>query len=83
MIFGQFEGFFKVFAKNYIFTVLKIVILLFQEKPALTNGHNCDENKNKIEEEDISDEAKKLVETLTETESCKNGLQDKTNFLLT
>ena len=49
----------------------------------MTNGHNCDENKNKIEEEDISDEAKKLVETLTETESCKNGLQDKTNFLLT
>ncbi|GFS12676.1 clustered mitochondria protein homolog [Elysia marginata] len=52
-----------------------------KEKPALTNGHtSCDENKNKLEEEGVSEEAKKLVEDMTGTEP--GSLEDDTKEIV-
>ncbi|XP_059147572.1 clustered mitochondria protein homolog isoform X2 [Physella acuta] len=49
-----------------------------EEKPPLTNGHSCDENKNEIDEE-ITEEAKKLVETFTAQDSdAQKTVEDDT-----
>ncbi|KAK3710501.1 hypothetical protein RRG08_021316 [Elysia crispata] len=52
-----------------------------KDKPALTNGHaSCDENKNKLEEEAVSEEAKKLVEDMTGSEA--GSLEDDTKEIV-
>ena len=59
---------------------------LLQDKPAVTNGHvdeNKDENK-KLDEEEVTEEAKKLVETMTGPDgvSRKKGVQSLLSFFV-
>ncbi|BFZ18938.1 hypothetical protein BsWGS_21978 [Bradybaena similaris] len=54
-----------------------------EEKPALTNGHSCDDNKCKNEEDEVTEEAKKLVETMTGSEGgTRKTVEDDTREIV-
>ncbi|KAH9512922.1 hypothetical protein Btru_037008 [Bulinus truncatus] len=53
-----------------------------EDSSALTNGHGCDENKNEIEEDELTEEAKKLVETMTGQERLRKTVEDDTKEIV-
>ncbi|CAL1547701.1 unnamed protein product [Lymnaea stagnalis] len=67
--------------KKKIQAIINLVLNL-QDKSALTNGHGCDENKNEIDEDEITEEAKKLVETMTGQEGLQKTVEDDTREIV-
>ncbi|KAI8739324.1 clustered mitochondria protein [Biomphalaria glabrata] len=53
-----------------------------EDSTAVENGHGCDENKNEIEEEELTEEAKKLVETMTGQERLRKTAEDDTKEIV-